>query len=169
VFLVFVTLLLHRRTGVQRGRPLVVMPVGPPVRQHSDLQVDLQQRQEAFDTLFSSEWQCVSYRDADPVPACRCAWTIAFQTGTPQGEVGSQHLGADFVSVYVPTTPNPTSGFFLMLPRADVIELKMSVDEALTYVISMGAVAPAPQPAPARGQIAIVLFVEPASARPPES
>jgi uncharacterized membrane protein len=52
------------------------------------------------------------------------------------------HLGADFVSVYVPTTPNPTSGFFLMLPRADVIELKMTVDEALTYVISMGSVAP---------------------------
>ena len=46
------------------------------------------------------------------------------------------------MSVYVPTTPNPTSGFFLMVPRADVIELSMSVDEALTYVISMGAVAP---------------------------
>jgi uncharacterized membrane protein len=45
--------------------------------------------------------------------------------------------------VYVPTTPNPTSGFFLLMPRADVIELKMSVDQALTYVISMGSVAPA--------------------------
>jgi uncharacterized membrane protein len=44
--------------------------------------------------------------------------------------------------VYVPTTPNPTSGFFLMLPRTDVIELEMSVDEALTYVISMGSVPP---------------------------
>ena len=54
----------------------------------------------------------------------------------------AQHLGADWVSVYVPTTPNPTSGFFLMLPRAEVIELAMSVDEALTYVISMGSVAP---------------------------
>jgi uncharacterized membrane protein len=69
------------------------------------------------------------------------SWTIAFQTGSPNGEVAS-HLGDDFVSVYVPTTPNPTSGFFLMLPRSDVIELKMSVDEALTYVISMGSVAP---------------------------
>ena len=56
--------------------------------------------------------------------------------------IRDRHLGDDFVSVYVPTTPNPTSGFFLMLPRADVIELKMSVDEALTYVISMGSVAP---------------------------
>jgi uncharacterized membrane protein len=59
----------------------------------------------------------------------------------PTGEVTS-HLEGDFVSVYVPTTPNPTSGFFLMVPRADVIELDMSVDQALTYVISMGSVAP---------------------------
>jgi len=92
------------------------------------------------DTLFSSNGN--AFRKAMlvqyPRPGC---WTIAFQTGTPVGEV-SAHLGDDFVSVYVPTTPNPTSGFFLMLPRADVVELKMSVDEALTYVISMGSVAP---------------------------
>ena len=73
------------------------------------------------------------------------SWTVAFQTGTPAGEVAS-HLGPDYVSVYVPTTPNPTSGFFLMLPRSEVIELDMSVDEALTYVISMGAVSPASTP-----------------------
>jgi uncharacterized membrane protein len=59
----------------------------------------------------------------------------------------AEHLGPDFVSVYVPTTPNPTSGFFLMLPRAEIIELNMSVDEALTYVISMGSVAPSVAPA----------------------
>ncbi|MDP1999483.1 MAG: DUF502 domain-containing protein, partial [Rhodoferax sp.] len=70
-------------------------------------------------------------------------WTIAVLNGTPVGDVAS-HLGRDFVRVYVPTTPNQTSGFFLMLPRSDVIELKMSVDEALTYVISMGSVAPSP-------------------------
>lgn len=92
------------------------------------------------DTLFSSNGN--AFRTALLVQYPRAGvWTIAFQTGTPAGEVG-KHLGADFVSVYVPTTPNPTSGFFLMLPRADVIELKMSVDEALTYVISMGSVAP---------------------------
>jgi uncharacterized membrane protein len=55
-------------------------------------------------------------------------------------------LGPDLVSVYVPTTPNPTSGFFLILPRSEVIELQMSVDEALTYVISMGSVAPGALP-----------------------
>ena len=54
----------------------------------------------------------------------------------------AQHLGGEHVSVYVPTTPNPTSGFFLMLPRAEVVHLRMSVDEALKYVISMGVVGP---------------------------
>ena len=52
------------------------------------------------------------------------------------------HLKGEYVSVYVPTTPNPTSGFFLMMPRSDVIELDMSVDAALKYIISMGVVAP---------------------------
>ena len=68
-------------------------------------------------------------------------WTIGFQTGTPGGDV-INHLAGDYVSVYVPTTPNPTGGYFVMLKREDCIELKMSVDEALTYVISMGVVVP---------------------------
>ena len=68
-------------------------------------------------------------------------WTIAFQTGTPAQEVGERVM-VDMVSVYVPTTPNPTSGFFLMMPRDQVIELSMGVDEALKYVVSMGVLAP---------------------------
>ena len=92
------------------------------------------------DTLFSSNGN--AFRTAMLVQYPRAgSWTIAFQTGVPGGEV-QNHLGADMVSVYVPTTPNPTSGFFLILPRADVIELDMSVDQALTYVISMGSVPP---------------------------
>ncbi len=92
------------------------------------------------DTLFSSNGN--AFRTALLVQYPRQgAWTIAFQTGAPGGEV-ARHLGPDFVSVYVPTTPNPTSGFFLMVPRSEVVELKMSVDEALTYVISMGSVSP---------------------------
>lgn len=92
------------------------------------------------DTLFSSNGN--AFRTAMLVQYPRAGvWTIAFQTGTPNGEVAS-YLGSDLVSVYVPTTPNPTSGFFLMLPRSEVIQLNMSVDEALTYVISMGSVAP---------------------------
>jgi uncharacterized membrane protein len=96
------------------------------------------------DTLFSSNGN--AFRTALLIQYPRAgSWTIAFQTGVPSGEV-ARHLDADFVSVYVPTTPNPTSGFFLMLPRAEVIELNMSVDEALTYVISMGSVAPGTLP-----------------------
>lgn len=75
------------------------------------------------------------------------SWTIAFVTGTPSGEVASLMPG-DHISVYVPTTPNPTSGFFLMMPRADVIDLQMSVDAALKYIVSMGVVAPAQALAP---------------------
>jgi uncharacterized membrane protein len=68
-------------------------------------------------------------------------WTIAFLTGQPGGDVAN-HLKGDYVSVYVPTTPNPTGGYFVMLPRSAVIELDMSIDEALKYIISMGVVAP---------------------------
>ncbi len=68
-------------------------------------------------------------------------WTIAFQTGAPADEV-RRRVGVEMVSVYVPTTPNPTSGFFLMVPRTETIDLGMSVDEALKYVVSMGVVAP---------------------------
>ena len=95
---------------------------------------------QVSDTLFSSSGN--AFREAVLVqyPRQGC-WTIAFVTGKPGGEA-ALHLRGDYLSVYVPTTPNPTSGFFLMLPRADVIALKMSVDEALKYVISMGVVAP---------------------------
>jgi uncharacterized membrane protein len=68
-------------------------------------------------------------------------WTIAFLTGAPGGDVAN-HLKGDWVSVFVPTSPNPTGGYFVMLPRQDVIELDMSVDEALKYVISMGVAPP---------------------------
>ena len=71
------------------------------------------------------------------------SWTIAFLTGRPGGDV-ARHLQGEYVSIYVPTTPNPTSGFFLMMRASDIIELDMSVDEALKYVISMGVVSPEP-------------------------
>lgn len=69
------------------------------------------------------------------------AWTIAFLTGKPAQDVAA-HLPAECVSVYVPTTPNPTSGFFLMIPKSDVVELSIGVDAALKYVVSMGTVPP---------------------------
>jgi uncharacterized membrane protein len=68
-------------------------------------------------------------------------WTIAFLTGQPGGDVVN-HLRGDYVSIYVPTTPNPTGGYFVMVPRSKVIELDMSVDDALKYIISMGVATP---------------------------
>ena len=68
-------------------------------------------------------------------------WTVAFLTGATGGEL--QRLAAQpMVNVFVPTTPNPTSGFFLLLPEADVVELKMTVDEALKMIVSVGMVVP---------------------------
>lgn len=95
---------------------------------------------QVSDTLFSPNGN--AFRKALLVQYPRQgSWTIAFMTGTPGGDV-KNHLQGDYVSVYVPTTPNPTSGFFLMMPRADVIELDMSIDAALRYIVSMGVVAP---------------------------
>jgi len=95
---------------------------------------------QVSDTLFSSSGN--AFRKALLIQYPReGSWTIAFLTGKPGGDVAN-HLQDDYVSVYVPTTPNPTSGFFLMLPKSDVIELDMAVDEALKYIISMGVVAP---------------------------
>ena len=95
------------------------------------------------DTLFSSSGQ--AFRKALlvqwPHPGM---WTIGFLTGTPGGDV-TRHIPQDCVSVYVPTTPNPTGGYFVIVPRKDVVELEMTVDEALKYIISMGVVPPPPR------------------------
>ncbi|MBC3934772.1 DUF502 domain-containing protein [Undibacterium rugosum] len=99
---------------------------------------------QVSDTLFSSSGN--AFRKAVLIEYPRQgSWSIGFLTGVPGGDVVN-HLKGDYVSVYVPTTPNPTSGFFLMVPKADAIELNMSVDEALKYIVSMGVVAPEHQP-----------------------
>ena len=122
-----------RQGGLMLNRIPIVKSIYSSVKQVSD-------------TLFSSSGN--AFREAVLVQYPRPgAWTIAFVTGRPGGEA-AVHLPGDYLSLYVPTTPNPTSGFFLMVPRADVIELAMSVDEALKSVISMGVVAP-PLPAAA--------------------
>jgi len=95
---------------------------------------------QVSDTLFSDSGN--AFRQAVLVQFPRQgSWTIAFVTGKPGGDVAN-HLQGDYVSVFVPTTPNPTGGYFLMMPIAEVIVLDMSVDEALKYIISMGVVAP---------------------------
>jgi uncharacterized membrane protein len=95
---------------------------------------------QVSDTLFSSSGNAFRKAVLLPYPHAN-SWTIGFLTGAPGGDVRN-HLVGDFVSIYVPTTPNPTSGFFLMMERSQVIELDMTVDAALKYIVSMGVVAP---------------------------
>ena len=96
--------------------------------------------QQVSSTLFSGSGQAFSkallirYPHAD-------SWAIAFQTGIPAKEVTAK-LGEDYVNVFLPTTPNPTSGFFMIVPRAQTIELEMSVEESLKHIVSMGSVPP---------------------------
>ena len=93
------------------------------------------------DTLFSPEGK--AFRRAVLVRYPHAgAWTVALVTGTPEHEV-ADILGREQISVFVPTTPNITAGFFLIVPRSETIELDMSVDEALKYIISMGVAEPA--------------------------
>jgi uncharacterized membrane protein len=107
---------------------------------------------QVSDTLFSDSGN--AFRKAVLVQWPReGVWTIAFVTGSPGGDVVN-HLQGDYVSVYVPTTPNPTGGYFVMLKKTDCIELNMSVDEALKYIVSMGVVSPGAQ-APAPQAVAV--------------
>ena len=95
---------------------------------------------QVSDTLFSSSGN--AFRKAVLIPYPHAdSYTIAFLTGTPGGDV-KNHLVGEYVSVYIPTTPNPTSGFFLMREKSRVVELDMTVDAALKYIVSMGVVAP---------------------------
>lgn len=95
---------------------------------------------QVSDTLFSESGN--AFRTAVLVQWPReGVWTVAFITGTPSGEVAA-HLRDEFVSVYVPTTPNPTGGYFVLMRKSDCVELDMSIDAALKYIVSMGVVAP---------------------------
>jgi uncharacterized membrane protein len=80
------------------------------------------------------------------------SWVIAFQTGNTAEEIG-QKLGGEYVNVFLPTTPNPTSGFFMIVPRSAVIELDMSVEEALKHIVSMGSVPPRVSASPIKNQV----------------
>nr|WP_308417135.1 DUF502 domain-containing protein [Deefgea rivuli] len=98
---------------------------------------------QVSDTLFSDSGN--AFRKAVLVQfPHQGTWSVGFVTGIPGGEI-SEKLGGDLISVFVPTTPNPTSGFLFMAKAADVKELDMSVDEALKYVISLGVVMPMPK------------------------
>ena len=95
---------------------------------------------QVSDTVFSDSGN--AFRTAVLVQWPReGVWTVAFVTGQPSGEVAAL-LRDDYVSVFVPTTPNPTGGYFVLVRKSECIELEMSVDTALKYIVSMGVVAP---------------------------
>ncbi len=95
---------------------------------------------QVSDTVLSPNGQAFRQAVLVPYPS-KGLWTIALQTGSPAGEI-VDHLQTEHVSVYVPSTPNPTSGVFIMVPSSEVIPLSMSVDAALKYIVSMGLVVP---------------------------
>ena len=100
---------------------------------------------QVSDTLFSENGN--AFRKAVLVQWPREGiWTVAFVTGAPGGDVATYLREDEFLSVYVPTTPNPTGGYFVMLRKSECVELNMSVDEALKYVVSMGVVVPTMRP-----------------------
>lgn len=100
---------------------------------------------QVSDTVFSDSGN--AFRKAVLVQWPReGVWTVAFVTGVPGGEVAAL-LRDDYLSVFVPTTPNPTGGYFVLVRRSECIELEMSVDAALKYIVSMGVVAPPDLPA----------------------
>ena len=92
------------------------------------------------DTLFSKDKSGLRKVVLIEYPR-RGIWTVAFLTGATRGEL-ERVTARPMVNVFVPTTPNPTSGFFLLLPAEEVVELQMSVDEALKMVVSIGMVVP---------------------------
>lgn len=96
---------------------------------------------QVISTIFASDSQ--AFRKVILIEYPRKGlWSVAFQTGIAIQEAKEQESTQDMISVFVPTTPNPTSGFLMMVPREDTVELSMSVDEALKFIISLGVMQP---------------------------
>jgi uncharacterized membrane protein len=95
---------------------------------------------QVIETVFSSNGQAFRKVLLVEYPRKGC-WSIAFQTATSAAEIYN-HVGEELVTIFIPTTPNPTSGFLVVFPKKDIIELNMSVDDALKMVISLGVIQP---------------------------
>lgn len=141
---VIITLLVIFLTGVIVanfiGRRLVM--IGDAIIAHIPLVRTIYASvKQVLQTLFTPGGQ--SFRKVLLVEYPRPGmWSLAFQTGDGAPEVEKSLQGEAMVSLFIPTTPNPTSGFLMMVPRKDVIELDMSVDQALKFVISLGVMQP---------------------------
>lgn len=95
---------------------------------------------QVAETIFSSDKQ--AFRKVLLVEYPRKGmWSVAFQTGKGSEEI-NQRTQHDMLTVFIPTTPNPTSGFLMMVPKEDTQELKMTVEEGLKFIISLGMVQP---------------------------
>lgn len=140
VILVVLTLLL---TGFLASNYLgrVLLGLGNELLEHIPLVRSVYSTaKQISDTLFTNKGK--SFRKVVLIPyPQKDTWSLAFQTSESLGEVSAK-MPEHMVSVFVPTTPNPTSGFLLMVPTADMIELEMSVDDALKMIISLGVVVP---------------------------
>jgi len=95
---------------------------------------------QVSDTLFSSSGQAFRKVLLVRFPHTE-AWAVAFQTGTPARQI-SEMLPDEHVSVFIPTAPSPVNGFFFFVKKSETIELEISVDDALKYIVSMGVVPP---------------------------
>ncbi len=141
---VVITLLVILLTGIVVanfvGRRLVLL--GDAIIGHIPLVRTIYSSvQKVLHTLFTPGGQ--SFRKVLLVEYPRVGmWSIAFQTGDGAPEVTKTFNNGPMVSIFIPTTPNPTSGFLMMVPRKDVIELEMSIDQALKFVISLGVMQP---------------------------
>lgn len=108
---------------------------------------------QVMETIFSSSSQ--AFRKVLLVEYPRKGlWSVAFQTSKANPEI-DYHTADAMITIFVPTTPNPTSGFLMMIPIKDAIELDMSVDEALKMVISLGVVQPGSKAPTAEGQASL--------------
>lgn len=114
---------------------------------------------QVSDTLFSPSGQ--AFRQAVLVQFPRVgAWSVAFVVGDP-GVRLKRALTQEYKTVFVPTAPNPTSGYVLILPPEEIIELDISVDDALKFIVSMGVVSPDREPFAKRTKQAVVRSLPP--------
>ncbi len=140
VILTIIVLLLTGRAGRQHRRPRICRRLGIAAAPHSDRALDLLGAKNFAEIVFSDSSQ--SFKKVLLIEYPRKGlYSLAFQTSSNLGEVQGR-TGEDVVCCFVPTTPNPTSGFIIIVPRKDVTVLDMDVDEALKMIMSLGVVVP---------------------------
>jgi uncharacterized membrane protein len=128
----FLTAGLVGRTFVEFGENLLHrMPIVRPI---------YKTMKQIFETLFSKSGSSFGRVALAEFPTGM--WSVVFLASPPSGEIADRLPGDEFVSCFMPCTPNPTTGFFFYAPRAQVIELDISVEQAMTLIMSAGMAQP---------------------------